>query len=216
LIKASFLFNKKILKISSFVGLLLFISMYITIWSVSLPFFDKKTANILLKYHSPFLDQLFIIITYINNFESVLIFSIFISIYLIKKERFRALLFYLFTIVTATISTNFFKIYIMRNRPDNGLLDINSYAFPSWHATLSIVLSLLVFITFNEYIKNSRVKKFFISFIFLWPLLIGFSRVYLNVHWLSDVLAGWGLGLFIVSTSTLFFKYFNENSTIKF
>ncbi|SFP18296.1 phosphatase PAP2 family protein [Hydrogenimonas thermophila] len=204
------------MKVLSFLGLLLFVSMYLIISNDPLPYFDKKTAEILFQYHSTFFDQLFIIVTYLNNVESVLIISIIVSIYLINKKRFKALLFYLFTIVTATISTYFFKIYIMRNRPDNGLLDINSYAFPSWHATLSVVLSLLVFIIFNEYIKNSRVKKFFISFIFIWPLLIGFSRVYLNVHWLSDVLAGWGLGLFIVSTSTLFFKYFNENSTIKF
>jgi len=202
LIKASFLFNKKILKISSFVGLLLFISMYITIWSVSLPFFDKKAAEILLQYHTPFLDQLFIIITYLNNFESVLIVSIFISMHLIKKKRFKALQFYLFTIVTATISTYFFKIYIMRNRPDNGLLDINSYAFPSWHATLSIVLSLLVFITFNEYIKNSRVKKIFYKLYFFMAFIDRFFKSLLECTLVVRCIGRMG-------TRTIYCQHFN-------
>jgi len=207
---------KKILIISSFIGLLLFVLSYMLILNGSLLFVDKKISEFFLQFHSHFIDQLFIIITYLNNFESVVTFSIFISIYLIKRKRYKVLRFYFFTIITATITTYFLKIFTLRDRPDNGLINITSYSFPSWHATLSVVLSVLVFVIFIDNIKNKLSKKLFMSIVFMWPLLIGFSRIYLNVHWLSDVLAGWGQGLFIVSISILFFKYFNEKSTIKF
>ena len=107
-------------------------------------FFDKIVAEVFSKYHFTFLDRLFIAITYLNNFESVLIISIFISILLIKKKRFKALQFYLLTIITAMV----IKIYTMRSCPDNDLLNVDSYAFPSWHDALSIVLSLLIYILF--------------------------------------------------------------------
>jgi len=40
----------------------------------------------------------------------------------------------------------------------------------------------------------------------VWPLLIAFTRVYLNVHWLSDTLAGLSLGFFWVALLSFFFK----------
>ena len=119
-------------------------------------FFDKIVAEVFSKYHFTFLDRLFIAITYLNNFESVLIISIFISILLIKKKRFKALQFYLLTIITAMVSTYLFKIYTMRSCPDNDLLNVDSYAFPSWHDALSIVLSLLIYILF-------------MTVVFVWP-----------------------------------------------
>jgi len=142
----------KILKLLSYFGLLLFILITIIIWNGNIPFFDKIVAEVFSKYHFTFLDRLFIAITYLNNFESVLIISIFISILLIKKKRFKALQFYLLTIITAMV----IKIYTMRSCPDNDLLNVDSYAFPSWHDALSIVLSLLIYILF-------------MTVVFVWP-----------------------------------------------
>ena len=210
-----YLFKRKTLIVSSLIGLLLFALSYMLILNGSLQFLDKKISEFFLQVHSNFIDQLFIIITYLNNFESIVIFSIFISIYLIKRKRYRVLRFYFFTIIVATISTYFLKISTLRDRPDDGLINLTSYSFPSWHATLSVVLSFLVFMIFIDNIKNELSKKLFMTVVFIWPLLIGFSRIYLNVHWLSDVLAGWGQGLFIVTLSALFFKFFNEKSTSK-
>ena len=143
-INQGFLVTTKVLKLLSYFGLLLFILITIIIWDDNIPFFDKIVAEVFSKYHFTFLNRLFIAITYLNNFESVLIISIFISILLIKKKRFKALQFYLLTIITAMV----IKIYTMRSCPDNGLLNVDSYAFPSWHAALSIVLSLLIYILF--------------------------------------------------------------------
>ena len=51
---------------------------------------------------------------------------------------------------------------------------------------------------FKNDIKNIMLRKLFIAVNVMLILLIGFSRVYLGVHWLSDVVAGFCLGLFLV------------------
>ena len=67
-------------------------------------------------------------------------------------------------------------------------------SFPSGHAMLSAVVFLTLGVLASRFAERRPVKNLAISAAELVRLLVGASRVYLGVHWTSDVLAGWSVG----------------------
>ena len=90
----------------------------------------------------------------------------------------------------------FLKIIFHRDRPLSPLLQAaQGYSFPSGHATMSITFyGLIIFLVWQN-IKNVLLKWILTILLILLIIFIGISRVYLRVHYASDVLAGFCIGL---------------------
>ena len=89
----------------------------------------------------------------------------------------------------------FMKLSFHRLRPSNPLIDpLQNFSFPSGHATSGFIFyGLLVYLTWKTEIR--KVYKYVIGAVLvLFALLIGFSRIYLRVHYPSDVAAGFCVG----------------------
>lgn len=83
-----------------------------------------------------------------------------------------------------------------RERPDlvyRAVEAVNA-SFPSGHAMLSAVVFLTLGVLAARFAERRRVKVLAVAAAVLVSLLVGLSRVYLGVHWASDVLAGWCMG----------------------
>jgi membrane-associated phospholipid phosphatase len=82
-----------------------------------------------------------------------------------------------------------------RPRPDIPLLyEAQGLSFPSGHALMSVTFyGLLIYIVFKM-VENKRLKWSLIVFLILLIILIGFSRIYLRVHYTTDVIAGYSIG----------------------
>jgi len=95
----------------------------------------------------------------------------------------------------ATLSEGL-KLGFARPRPDlvAHIVETTSMSFPSGHAMLSAVTYLTLGALMARAQERQRVKTYILSAAILLTLLIGASRVYLGVHWPTDVLAGWCLG----------------------
>jgi undecaprenyl-diphosphatase len=100
------------------------------------------------------------------------------------------------TVLLAELSSDVAKGFYNRPRPDlvpHGAF-VYSASFPSGHSTMAAAtyLTLAVLIASLEPNRATKAMVFVLAFILM--AAIGFSRVYLGVHWPSDVLAGWSLG----------------------
>ena len=100
------------------------------------------------------------------------------------------------TVLLAFASSEGLKTFYSRPRPD--LVPHGSYvysgSFPSGHSTLSAATFLTLAMLIASLEPNRGTKRMVFGLAAFLVLGIGFSRVYLGVHWPSDVLAGWSLG----------------------
>ena len=120
---------------------------------------------------------------------------------------------YTYSIITAFslgggyISTFIIKNMVMRLRPEDAFIVQGGYSFPSGHAVAATIFFTLLIYIFITKIRSILWREILIVISVFLALLVGFSRVYLGVHWLSDVFAGIGLGLFWTTSIILFIKY---------
>jgi membrane-associated phospholipid phosphatase len=106
------------------------------------------------------------------------------------------------TLVSGLLLQTLVKIAIARPRPPVSLMVIaqpSSYSFPSGHAMSSaLLLGVLAFIAVLEE-RRWWTRALTVAAAATGALLVGFSRVYLGVHWLSDVLAAWDLAIALLA-----------------
>lgn len=88
------------------------------------------------------------------------------------------------------------KVSVARPRPDlvAHLVQESSMSFPSGHSANSAVIYLTLAILLASTQTRSRVRWLIIICALLITMIVGLSRVYLGVHWPSDVVAGWAVG----------------------
>ena len=98
---------------------------------------------------------------------------------------------------TGSLVVELAKLFFARARPDvvPHAVDVASLSFPSGHAMQASVVYLTLAALFARTQPDRRVRAYVFGLAAIVVLMVGASRVYLGVHWPSDVLAGWALGI---------------------
>lgn len=105
------------------------------------------------------------------------------------------------------------KSVIARPRPDvvPHLVDITSLSFPSGHAMMATIAWLTIGALLARLAPTVLLKRYILAVAIFLSFLIGLSRIYLGVHWPSDVMAGWALGATWASTVWMFMRRFDRS-----
>lgn len=115
---------------------------------------------------------------------------------LAMMQKARAALFLLGAISGGALVSNLMKLVFVRPRPAlvEHLDRVFTSSFPSGHAMISMLAWLTLAAVAIRFVPRHNVRVVLLTCAVVLAILIGVSRVYLGVHWPSDVLAGWFLG----------------------
>lgn len=136
------------------------------------------------------------VVKVITNITSPLgvILSAVILIIIIKNKKIKISL--AIDLLGITIINNLLKVIIKRPRPNiNRLVTETGYSFPSGHSITSMVFYGYLIYLIYKYIDNKKIKIPLIIILSLLIVTIGFTRIYLGVHYTSDVIGGFLLGV---------------------
>ncbi len=168
---------------------------------------DNKVINFINTIINTKLTNIMKIITLFGDIYIPLL--IIVCIFIFKKKKIHAIILS-FNYIFAGLITQFLKILISRPRPIESIIKLpNSFSFPSGHSLTSIVFyfTLWYLLTIKS---NKKIKIFTFVITLILVLLIGFSRIYLKVHFFSDVIGGFVIGIIlifmIVNLINMFFK----------
>ncbi len=106
------------------------------------------------------------------------------------------------------------KHIFLRERPDIAyhLVEQGGYSFPSGHSVTSVIVYGLLFYLIGKYCKNPKLKVFLRVVCGFLAVVIGPSRLYVGVHWATDVLAGWCVGTAVLLTAIYILGRINKRS----
>lgn len=116
---------------------------------------------------------------------------------------------------TGALLSQTLKEYYGRPRPDlvDHLDTVHTLSFPSGHALVTTVAYLTLASIVIGFLQGRRARIYVLSVAVLVAVLVGISRVYLGVHWPSDVAAGWALGAAWSSASWLIVHFLRRRKT---
>ncbi|MCL5269040.1 MAG: phosphatase PAP2 family protein [bacterium] len=158
---------------------------------------DYSVINLMVQLRNPAVNRLLLWVTYVGSVPAVLTTAAVAVVICLWKRQTRSALVIAGSVGLALVSTQLVKGLEMRLRPDAALalVQTRGYSFPSGHTTVIVALfgGLYYWLWFHPGRRQLRATLAFLVVSFV--VLIGFSRIYLGVHFPSDVWAGYSLGL---------------------
>jgi undecaprenyl-diphosphatase len=169
---------------------------------------DTSVHDWTITERSPSATRFFTTMTMIGGPAGVAAILVIVAIVLAVRRRWRWLIYLVVTAGGGGLLNLELKRYFARARPDVAemLRRANGYSFPSGHAMGSAVaFGALAYLSFRA-IKSWPAKTAMIAFLYTIIAAVALSRVYLGVHWISDVLGGVTAGTVWVATTTVAYE----------
>jgi undecaprenyl-diphosphatase len=157
---------------------------------------DTYVEQLIAAHRTPFLDTVFVWLTQLGDARWITVVALAIAFLAWRHKRYEYKAGLAVALFGALLASFVLKLAVHRIRPGApfALLEVTGYSFPSMHAAVSLATyGFLAYMTWKlMHPPHHRAPWMF--FLCALVALIGFSRVYLGVHYLSDVLGGYVIG----------------------
>ena len=130
-----------------------------------------------------------------------------VSVYFFVKKRWRYLIITLSSVVGGYAIVDYLKNIIASPRPPDAFVHLTDYSFPSGHAAAAGIALVLGIYFLAPTIKSKSSRWLLVVGLSVIALSVGASRLVLDVHWLSDVIAGYSFGIFWTTLMILIVRY---------
>lgn len=158
---------------------------------------DEHVLNAFQAVHQPWLNKVMIDVSALGDVTVLTLIVVFAVGLLLALRRKRTAGFLLMAALGGALLVYSVKEMIARPRPhlEHPLVVESSKSFPSGHSMMSAVIYLTLALVASAVIPSRRVRGYVVTCSLLLACLIGVSRMYLGVHYCTDVLGGWSAGL---------------------
>ncbi|MGP6145821.1 phosphatase PAP2 family protein [Jeotgalibaca sp. A122] len=188
----------------------LLIRILLTFFPEALNQMDQNVTETVVQLRNVIADTYFRTMTQLANIDFIkglIIVTILVLVLILKKWK--TALIYTSGVIAGNVWLNpMLKNFFQRERPNEAfrMVSENSYSFPSGHSFASAMIYPLTVYIMVRHTRLSQHKKVAYFLLAVVVLSVGFSRIYLGVHYLSDVVGGFSLGFSLNYLTRYFIK----------
>jgi membrane protein DedA with SNARE-associated domain/membrane-associated phospholipid phosphatase len=150
---------------------------------------DQGLLTLVQEHRSVALDTLMVLITRLGDMHTQLAAAVLLCLILLVTRQWRTLCLALGTLLGTALANGVLKAFFARSRPDVLLEPLNSFSFPSGHSSAAFAFFLLLGVLAGRG-QPTRMRLTWLLLACLPAAAIAGSRIYLGVHWPSDIIAG--------------------------
>lgn len=195
----------------------LFTSIATAISTNTIETFDRSIIDVVQSTETPALTTIMKFFTALGSTSGVLIItvSLFSILYFGIKSRPQAYLFA--TTIIGTVALNqLLKFIFKRNRPAfHRLVDIGGYSFPSGHTMIAFSLFAMIAFIMWRRVQSYWTRFSIVLFASFMIVIIALSRIYLGVHFPSDIIGGMSVSAIWFLIATTVYTYYQQHATKK-
>lgn len=192
-----------------FLCLILFLIIGLYVIKIDGNVIDNNVYNFIISFKSKYTTLFFKGVTFLSSVLFMVVVSTLLL--LVKKIKYRKLM--LINIILDVILNTCLKYIFRRERPRDIMMVIeNGFSFPSGHTMLATIFYGFIIYLIYKSDKSRKFKYVSIILLSLLILLIGISRIYLGVHYTTDVLGGY---LISISYLMIFIYYIEKKNLLE-
>ena len=181
-----------------FFALVIFILFTVLVITNNIAWFDDPVYNFL---HAMFQDKTTIFFLIITSLSSPFVLIVMSLLLLITNKDHKLSFLVILNLLLSTIGNTILKLIFLRERPsDFPLIQESGYSYPSGHSMISMAYYGILIYIVRQTDWSKKTKIIFSICLGLIIFLIGCSRIYLRVHYPSDVVAGFAISFVYLLT----------------
>lgn len=194
-----------------FIGIILFIISILVLFFQPLTSLDLTIVENFSTLRTEPINKFAILLSALGGMPFVLFLTCLWCFHRAWYKKYKDVIFIGLGVVGSIASVWLLKFLISRPRPPEMFHLVTSYgaSFPSAHSMYAATLACLAIFLSRPFPAH----RFIVCIALLWMLMMGISRVYLGVHFPSDVLAGWSISIISISLLYIMYGRYNQSNT---